>query len=264
MISGLIVCVQYTLAHYQTFPLSDDDNDAVDDLHCRQLRAGAGTAECVWTVSSQYNEWVVFIWDALGELFARLTTSELSLIFEIPVAAFGNHFTVQIGQRTTELVLYGWFALICFCQYWNHRIIRDVRILLKIKKSFPLALSVYWVTFLSKYPKSCLLVWIETSEISSIDCKQFLMESPKLTCSWTASPRSNVYQVDVIGSNGHQIRRKVYREFVDLSTITLVLGTRYYIEVGSAVLSIFLAGSSILIMIIFMKIHEDVLCLSRP
>ncbi len=108
--------------------IPDDNQNAVDDLHCRQLRAGAGTTECAWTGSSQVGEWSVFIWDNFGELFAQMTTSEPSLEFEMPVATFGKHFTVQIGQRTIELVLHGWFAVIISFQILNFRQIKDVRL----------------------------------------------------------------------------------------------------------------------------------------
>ncbi len=85
-------------------------------MQCLQLRAGIGTTECTWAVSSQLREWVVFIWDDLGELVARLTASEPSLNFEMPVDTFDKHFTVQVGQRTAGFVLYGKSALFYFLQ----------------------------------------------------------------------------------------------------------------------------------------------------
>ncbi len=78
-----------------------------------------------------------------------------------------------------------------------------------------------------------------------MDCRQFKTDSRNLTCTWTASPRSNSYDVTLMGSDGYVFGRKeVYYEFADLSELNLAFEARYYVKVGLAVHSIFLTGSS--------------------
>ncbi len=79
----------------------------MSDLRCRQLKAGASLIECKWMGSPKPNGWLVFVWDASGELLVEMTASELSLEFEMPFFMFEEHFTVQVEQCTTPLILYG-------------------------------------------------------------------------------------------------------------------------------------------------------------
>ncbi len=76
-------------------------------VYCRQVTAGKGDTECQWTRSSQRNESFVYIWDASGELLMQMTSSELSLVFEMSVEMFDKQLTVQVKDSTTSLILYG-------------------------------------------------------------------------------------------------------------------------------------------------------------
>ncbi len=76
-------------------------------MHCLQVKAGAGTVDCTFKVSSQSNAPTVFVWDDSGEFYLSVTTIGPAVEFEMPVEQFGRHFTVQVGQRTTPVVLYG-------------------------------------------------------------------------------------------------------------------------------------------------------------
>ncbi len=78
----------------------------VSGLHCKQVIAGKGDTECLWTDSLQRNESPAFIWDASGELLVRMPSSGMSLKFVMSVEMFEKQFTVQVGERTTSLILY--------------------------------------------------------------------------------------------------------------------------------------------------------------
>ncbi len=77
------------------------------ELHCKQVIAGKFDAECHWAGSLPRNQSSVFIWDASGELFVQMTSSGLSLEFQISDEVFEKQFTVQVGEKTTPLIFYG-------------------------------------------------------------------------------------------------------------------------------------------------------------